>query len=87
LKPIKPIAYRISQFGSCTEIVYKCPVCNTSFHIYGSDELFCHTCGQAIDWNVVQSLNKPCDCLSDLGAMRQLMKLINEHNNKADEDD
>jgi len=86
LERIKPIAYRISQFAGYTEVLYKCPICNTSFHLYGSDELFCHACGQSIDWDVVISLNKPCDCFNDLGAMQNLIKLINERNKKNDDD-
>lgn len=47
---LKPIVEDISQWVPCTEILYKCPKCDTSFRILGSNERFCHMCGQKIDW-------------------------------------
>lgn len=54
----KPIAERISQWNSATEVIYACPKCKCSLGFYGTDEKFCHNCGQEIDWNVVIKVNK-----------------------------
>ena len=36
--------------GGSLEKCYKCPNCNTHiFHVFDS-EIFCHACGQALDW-------------------------------------
>jgi rRNA maturation endonuclease Nob1 len=45
----KPIAYRISKWDSCTEIIYKCSKCNTSFAALGYNEKYCHNCGEKQD--------------------------------------
>ena len=36
-----------------TEIIYRCPVCETQFNIFGNKEKFCHSCGLQIDWEGV----------------------------------
>lgn len=57
-KQIKPIPWRLSQWGSGTEIIYKCPSCATSFNFYGNNELFCHNCGTPINWAVPISVSE-----------------------------
>jgi len=49
LKSLKPTVEDISSWMPCTEILYKCPKCGTSFRILDSYEKFCHNCGQKID--------------------------------------
>lgn len=47
----KPIPYALSQYGSCTEILYKCINCGTDFRILGDQEQYCHGCGMKQDWS------------------------------------
>ena len=54
----KPILERLSQWGEATEVIYRCPNCETSFHYYGIKEKFCHECGTPINWNVVVKVPK-----------------------------
>lgn len=49
----KPTPARISQWDDQDRVLYNCPRCGTSFGIYCQDEKFCHSCGQAIEWNGV----------------------------------
>ena len=58
MKSKKPIPERLSQWGEATEVVYRCPNCETSFHYYGIKEKFCHECGTPINWNVVIKVSK-----------------------------
>lgn len=53
----KPLPKRLSQWGSGTEIIYMCPVCFCDFRIYGNKELYCHECGNMIQWK-----NIPTHC-------------------------
>lgn len=53
----RPTAYRLSDWGSCTEIIYVCANCGTSFGFFGKDEKFCHKCGLEQDWS-----NRPSHC-------------------------
>lgn len=76
---IKPIAYRISKWGSCTEIIYRCPKCKTSFAILGSKEKFCHNCGTEIDWNVYATL-KESFISDDYELEKKLLTYINQAN-------
>ncbi len=46
-----PKALRISDWGR-KEVIYSCPICNTSFTILGNHEKHCHNCGQKINWDV-----------------------------------
>lgn len=80
-KKIKPIAYRISQCGSCTEIIYMCPRCHASFAILGDRELFCHNCGAEIDWNVYESLKEPLKNSSPEKEKR-LLDYVNQENKR-----
>ena len=48
--PKAPIPERISDWDTTREIIYLCPACHTSFAFFGHNELFCHHCGQPIDW-------------------------------------
>lgn len=59
MKSIKPVVEDISTWDSCTEILYKCPKCDTSFRILSYHEKFCHNCGQKINWNIPLHLKKP----------------------------
>lgn len=47
----KPIPYSLSQYGSCTEVLYKCAECGTDFRILGRQEVYCHGCGNKQDWS------------------------------------
>lgn len=47
----KPIPYALSQYGSCTEVLYKCASCGADFRILGHQELYCHRCGAEQDWS------------------------------------
>ena len=49
----KPIAFKISSLRG-GEILYKCPACDTSFAGLGRKELYCHNCGEKIDWSGVR---------------------------------
>lgn len=53
----KPIPYALSQYGSCTEVLYKCAKCGTDFRILGRQEAYCHGCGNKQDWS-----NSPSYC-------------------------
>lgn len=59
MQSMKPIVEGVSNWDSCTEILYKCPKCNTSFRILSHHEKFCHNCGQKINWNVPRYLKEP----------------------------
>lgn len=48
--PNKPVPYRLSQFGSCREVLYKCPKCGADFRILADQENYCHNCGIKLDW-------------------------------------
>jgi hypothetical protein len=47
----KPIPYALSQYGSCTEVLYKCASCGADFRILGHHELYCHRCGAEQYWS------------------------------------
>lgn len=83
---LKPIAKRLSQWGSATEVIYSCPKCGCSFGFYSTDEHFCHNCGQEIDWNVIIKVNEKwkkeyhgCD---DLQKQKEMMKKIDGLNQR-----
>ena len=46
----RPIPYALSQYGSCTEVLYKCANCGTDFRILGNQEQYCHGCGTKQNW-------------------------------------
>ena len=55
MKSIIPKLDRLSDddWGNRRDIFYKCPICDTSFRIFGKREKFCHNCGQKINWEYV----------------------------------
>ena len=53
MEKLKPIPFTLSQWGSGTEILYKCPKCGQEFRILGNHEKYCHNCGQGIEWEGV----------------------------------
>lgn len=55
IKMYLPIAERISQWNTMTEILYKCPKCESSFAILGSQVKYCFNCGIKINWKVYDS--------------------------------
>ena len=48
---LRPIPYALTQWDSRREVFYKCPVCGQTFKFFSLTELFCHNCGQEIDWS------------------------------------
>ena len=86
LKKIKPIANRISQWNLMNEVLYKCPKCDASFQIYGSNQNYCHMCGQAIDWGVIIKVNNrwkdEYHGCNDYQKQQELMREIDELNSK-----
>ena len=56
-KGYKPIPHSLSQYGSGTEVLYRCANCGTDFRILGKYEAFCHGCGVKQDWE-----NNPIYC-------------------------
>lgn len=80
---MKPVADRISHFGSCTEIIYKCPNCHTSFAILGEKEHFCHNCGTEIDWNVYMTLKEP---LKNADREKEMIEYVNKENRRIERD-
>jgi tRNA(Ile2) C34 agmatinyltransferase TiaS len=75
----KPVADDISEWGSCKEILYRCPNCGQSFRMFGDKEHFCHTCGIPIDWNVQKELDAPF-YTADPDARKHLIDEINAKN-------
>ncbi|MGF7011963.1 hypothetical protein M2146_002517 [Lachnospiraceae bacterium PF1-22] len=75
---MKPIAYRISDWLPCKEVIYRCPKCATSFEILGDKERHCHICGQKIDWNVIKYLKEPKP--TDQDEELRLINIINAEN-------
>ena len=58
------------------EIIYQCPKCKQFFNILGHTELYCHHCGQALDWShVLERL--PTSCPSDMAHKSKILKEIN----------
>ncbi|MBQ2389747.1 MAG: hypothetical protein II305_06810 [Clostridia bacterium] len=53
----KPIPHSLSQYGSGTEVLYRCANCGADFRILGKHETFCHGCGVKQDWE-----NSPIYC-------------------------
>lgn len=53
----KPIPHSLSQYGSGTEVLYRCANCGTDFRILGKYEAFCHGCGAKQNWE-----NSPIYC-------------------------
>lgn len=53
----KPIPHSLSQYGSGTEVLYRCAKCGADFRILGKHETFCHGCGVKQDWE-----NSPIYC-------------------------
>lgn len=52
---MKPIAQRVSQWNSRTEIIYGCGNCGVSFAILGRNEKYCHNCGRKADYRGIPS--------------------------------
>lgn len=77
----KPIADRISKWDSCTEIIYKCSKCNTSFKILGHNEKYCHNCGEKQDWAVATHLKEPLRS-DDLEEEKKIVSEINKQNSE-----
>ena len=81
--PKAPIPERIASFPN-RQIIYLCPNCRTSFQFFGPSELFCHHCGQPIDWT-----NSSANCtehFADIyhnsvscGQQRRLMVQLDPH--------
>lgn len=46
-----PIPYRLNQWGSGREVIYKCAECGADFRILGDQEEFCHRCGAKQNWS------------------------------------
>lgn len=79
MKSLKPIVEDISSWMPCTEILYKCPKCGTSFRILGSYEKFCHNCGQKIDWEGIPIyLAKPYQRSDDCNEHKNFIQSLNE---------
>lgn len=81
----KPIATRISQWNSGTEVLYRCPICHASFAIYGAKEKFCHNCGEQLDWGVlvrVNNLTAKQYHNAELAVQTSMIEKINEENNR-----
>lgn len=53
----KPIPHSLGQYGSGTEVLYRCAKCGADFRILGKHETFCHGCGVKQDWE-----NSPIYC-------------------------
>ena len=51
MNKMRPISYALSQYGSCTEVLYKCANCGTDFRILSNQEHYCHGCGTKQDWD------------------------------------
>ena len=47
----KPIPYALSSWSPGTEVLYKCCECGQTVNFYSNLELFCHHCGNQIDWS------------------------------------
>ena len=45
-----PIPYSLSQWGSGTEVFYKCPECGCDMRVLGHRQKYCYECGQKLDW-------------------------------------
>ena len=52
IKSMRPIPYQLSQYGSGTEILYKCANCGADFRILGRQHDFCHKCGTKQNWEI-----------------------------------
>lgn len=48
-----PIPYRISDWNTGDEILYRCPQCACDFRILSNQEYYCHNCGLKINWDNV----------------------------------
>ncbi len=58
------------------DVIYQCPKCKQLFSILGNTELYCHHCGQALDWShVIEKL--PSACPSE-AARSKVLKEIND---------
>ena len=79
LQYIKPEVDDISSWDSQTEILYRCPKCHSSFRIYGNHEHFCHSCGQAIDWNVPTHLKESYVHPNDFKKHQSFIKALNDY--------
>lgn len=79
MKSLKPIVEDISSWMPCTEILYKCPKCGTSFRILGSYEKFCHNCGQKIDWKKMPTHLTKSYQRSDYNEHKKFIQSLNEH--------
>lgn len=78
----RPIAYRISQWDSCTEIIYKCSKCNASFAILRYNEKYCHNCGQKQNWAVATHIKEPLRNNDDLEEEKKILSEINKQNSE-----
>ena len=78
----RPIAYRISQWDSCTEIIYKCSKCNTSFAALGYNEKYCHNCGEEQDWTVATHLKDPFSNHDSIEEENKILAEINKQNSE-----
>lgn len=86
---LKPVACAVSQWNSSREILYQCPRCKTDFRIFGTNEKYCHTCSQKIDWSVIVVGTKKLaelyfgenDC-QDIRKQQRIMGEINYLNNR-----
>lgn len=89
---MRPVMDRISQYGSATEILYKCPRCGASFRILGNQERYCHNCGIHIHWDNVplhasekfSKLYHNSDCEKQKLLMDEYTKRIDEFLNKGE---
>jgi hypothetical protein len=50
MKDKVPIPYQLSQWGSGTEVFYKCPKCGCDMRLLGRRQNYCYECGQKLDW-------------------------------------
>lgn len=92
-RSLKPVAFALSQWNSQKEILYMCPKCKTDFRILGNKELYCHHCGQKLDWSVIIRGNEQLTKLffgengmSDIGKQHRLMAEINYLNHMMPQD-
>lgn len=50
---VKPIPYDLFGGEDNRQVKYRCRHCGADFSYYRTEEKHCHTCGEAIDWDVL----------------------------------
>jgi len=92
-KGLIPIATNISSYGTNDrrEVIFSCPVCDTSFKYYHRKEKFCHNCGQKINWDDVEydTIVDPVlikACMNNLKKVNETLHKINVLNHGKSDD-